>query len=63
MKHDCPKCGKQMKQIGKPQYMRVGSFYRCNECQINENSTLYNEDNELLRDDCGRIQPLLNEER
>lgn len=51
-----------MIQIGKPQYMRVNSLYRCNECQRNENLTPYNQDKEIPRDIYGRVLPLLNEE-
>lgn len=61
-KHVCSICGNPMIQIGKPQYMRVNSLYRCNECQRNENLTPYNQDKEIPRDIYGRVLPLLNEE-
>lgn len=52
-----------MRLIGRPQFMRVSSFYRCEACQINENPTPYKDDTEIPRDVYGRVQPLLDEER
>jgi hypothetical protein len=58
--HTCLICGQHMTQVGKPTRF-VGALWRCVPCGVNEWSNY--EDMGQPRDACGRVIPLLTEER